>query len=171
MSCADRITHAKKTAIVLYDFCTSLHVPVTIYGHTTPDYEAGVELYSYAEFDSIDTSDRYRLMDMSARSGNRDGAALRFVAEHLSRRPEAQKLLIIISDGQPADTGYYGTEAEADLRGVKKEYSKKGVILFAAAIGSDKENIKRIYKNGFLDITNLDDLPKNMALLVKQYLK
>ena len=169
MSWGDRITHAKKTAIVLYDFCQSLQVPITIYGHSTGGN--GVELYSYAEFDSIDTSDRYRLMDMSARGGNRDGAALRFVAEHLAKRPEKQKLLIIISDGQPADTGYYGTEAEADLRGIKKEYSKKGIKLFAAAIGDDKENIKRIYQDGFLDITKLEDLPKNMTLLVKQYLK
>lgn len=30
-----------------------------------------VDLYSYAEFDSLDASDRYRLMDMSARGGNR----------------------------------------------------------------------------------------------------
>ena len=171
MSSADRITYARMTAIVLYDFCQSLKIPVTIYGHTTPDCEAGVALYSYAEFDSLDTTDRYRLMDMSARNGNRDGAALRYVAEHLSKRPENQKLLIIISDGQPADYGYIGTEAEADLRGIKKEYSKKGIILFAAAIGSDKENIKRIYQDGFLDITKLEELPKNMALLVKQYLK
>ncbi len=171
MSSADRITYARMTAIVLYDFCQSLKIPVTIYGHTTPDCEAGVALYSYAEFDSLDTTDRYRLMDMSARNGNRDGAALRYVAEHLSKRPENQKLLIIISDGQPADYGYYGTEAEADLRRIKKEYSKKGIILFAAAIGSDKENIKRIYQDGFLDITKLEELPKNMALLVKQYLK
>lgn len=171
MGWADRITYAKMTAVVLYDFCQSLRIPITIYGHTTPDYDAGVELYSYAEFDSIDTSDRYRLMDMCARNGNRDGAALRFVAEHLSKRPESQKLLIIISDGQPADYGYEGTEAEADLRGIKKEYSKKNITLFAAAIGDDKENIKRIYQDGFLDITHLEDLPKNMALLVKQYLK
>lgn len=170
MASADRITHARKTAIVLYDFCQALQIPITIYGHTTPEYEAGVELYSYAEFESVDNSDRYRLMDMSARSGNRDGAALRFVAEHLVKRPEKQKLLILISDGQPADCGYSGTAAEADLRGIKKEYERKGVILFAAAIGSDKENIKRIYKEGFLDITDLEKLPKNMALLVKQYL-
>ncbi|MDD3279541.1 MAG: VWA domain-containing protein [Lachnospiraceae bacterium] len=169
MSDEHRITHARKTAIVLYDFCKSLNIPVTIYGHSTDG--AGVALYSYAEFDSLDSTDRYRLMDMSARGGNRDGAALRFVAEHLVGRPEQQKLLILISDGQPADYGYYGTEAEADLRGIKKEYEKKGITLFAAAIGSDKENIKRIYKEGFLDITKLEDLPKNLTLLVKQYLK
>ena len=66
---------------------------------------------------------------------------------------------------------YSGTEAEADLRGIKKEYEKRDVILFAAAIGDDKENIRRIYKDGFLDITKLEELPKNMAQLVKQHLK
>ena len=131
----------------------------------------GVALYSYAEFDSLDASDRYRLMDMSARNGNRDGAALRYVAEHLAKRPESQKLLIIISDGQPADCGYSGTEAEADLRGIKNEYRKRGIVIFAAAIGDDKENIRRIYQDGFLAITKLEDLPKNMTQLVKQYLK
>lgn len=168
MGWGDRITHARKAAIVLYDFCKSLGIPITIYGHSTNSN--GVSLYSYAEFDSVDNEDCYRLMDMSARNGNRDGAALRFVAEHLYKRTENQKLLILISDGQPADYGYSGTEAEADLRGIKKEYEKKGIILFAAAIGDDKENIRRIYKDGFLDITKLEELPKNMAQLVKQYL-
>ena len=169
MGWGDRITHARKTAIVLYDFCVSLGIPVTIYGHST-DYR-GVALYSYAEFDSVDEKDRYRLMDMIDRNGNRDGAALRFVAEHLAKRPEKRKLLILISDGQPADDGYYGTEAEADLRGIKKEYARQNIILFAAAIGDDKDAIQRIYQEGFLDITRLDDLPKNLTILVKQYLR
>lgn len=169
MGWGDRITHARKTAIVLYDFCVSLGIPVTIYGHSTDC--RGVALYSYAEFDSVDEKDRYRLMDMIDRSGNRDGAALRFVAEHLAKRREKRKLLILISDGQPADDGYYGTEAEADLRGIKQEYARQNIILFAAAIGDDKDAIQRIYQEGFLDITRLDDLPKNLTILVKQYLR
>ncbi|OUO26286.1 hypothetical protein B5E53_17535 [Eubacterium sp. An11] len=169
MGWGDRITHARKTAIVLYDFCVSLGIPVTIYGHSTDS--RGVALYSYAEFDSVDEKDRYRLMDMIDRNGNRDGAALRFVAEHLAQRPEKRKLLILISDGQPADDGYYGTEAEADLRGIKQEYARQNIILFAAAIGEDKDAIQRIYQEGFLDITRLDDLPKNLTILIKQYLR
>mgnify|MGYP000629910145 CR=1 FL=1 len=58
MGWGDRITHARKTAIVLYDFCMSLGIPITIYGHSTDS--KGVALYSYAEFDSLDASDRYR---------------------------------------------------------------------------------------------------------------
>jgi len=165
MSSSNRITYARSASIILHDFCRGLGIPVAIYGHTELD---DVELYAYAEFDSIDNKDQYRLMDMSARSGNRDGAALRYVAERLMTRPEAIKLLIVISDGQPVADNYYGTEAEADLRGIKKEYSSKGIQMFAAAIGSDKPNIQRIYGDGFLDITNLEKLPVNLGRLIIQ---
>lgn len=167
MSSAHRITKARETAIVLHDFCTALGIPTVIYGHTE---SSCVELYSYAEFDSLDRKDRYRLMDMCARSGNRDGAALRFVAERLMTRQEEQKVLILVSDGQPAADGYYGTAAEMDLRGIKAEYRKKGIALFAAAIGDDKDQIRRIYGDGFLDITNLEELPKNLPQLISKYI-
>lgn len=168
MSSCDRITHARSASIILHNFCKGLDIPIAIYGHTEFD---DVELYAYAEFDSIDNKDQYRLMDMSARCGNRDGAALRYVAERLMTRPEAVKLLIIISDGQPAANDYYGTEAEADLRGIKKEYTAKGIQLFAAAIGNDKPNIQRIYGNSFLDITNLEKLPMNLGRLIIQQVR
>ena len=169
MEWLDRITHVRKTAIVLYDVCTGLKIPIMIYGHTTRNRD--VMLYSYAEFDSVDQQDKYRLMDISARNSNRDGAALRFAAERLAKRPETWKLLILMSDGQPSAYGYYGSAAEEDLRSIKKEFEKQGVHIFSAAIGDDKENIQRIYGDGFLDITRLDDLPKNLTVLIKQYLK
>jgi nitric oxide reductase activation protein len=168
MSSCNRITYARSASIILHDFCKGLDIPVAIYGHSEFD---DVELYAYAEFDSIDNKDQYRLMDMSARCGNRDGAALRYAAERLMTRPEAIKLLIIISDGQPAGEHYSGTAAEADLRGIKKEYTAKGIQLFAAAIGSDKPNIQRIYGDGFLDITNLEKLPVNLGRLIIQQVK
>lgn len=122
MCSGDRCTYARAAAIILHDFCDSLDIPIMVYGHSTDG--RGVALYSYAEFDGFDSDDRYWLMDIGARSNNRDGAALRFVAERLSKRPEAVKLLILVSDGQPADTGYDGTAAEEDLRGIKQGVSK-----------------------------------------------
>ena len=168
MSYGDRETSARAASLVLYDFCNALNIPVAIYGHT--EY-SDVEMYAYAEFDHPDKNDRYRIMDISSHSGNRDGAALRFVAERLAHRPEKIKILIIISDGQPAGRGYGGTEAEADLRGIKQEYKNRGVTMFAAAIGNDKENIERIYKDGFLDITDLEQLPMLLTKLVLRYMK
>ena len=168
MSCSDRITTARAAALIIHDFCKGLEIPIAIYGHTEYD---DVEVYSYAEYDSIDGKDAYRIMDMSSRCCNRDGAALRFAAERLMERPEEIKLLILVSDGQPSGEGYYGTAAEADLRGIKQEYSRKGIRLFSAAIGEDKPNIKRIYGDGFLDISNINKLPMNLGNLIIQYIK
>ncbi len=169
----DRATYARAAAIILYDFCQSLDIPITVYGHTTSDDNFGsiVDLYSYAEFDSIDKNDKYRLMDISARGSNRDGAALRYVAEKLVSRPESVKILILVSDGQPADYGYMGTAAEEDLRGIKQEYQRKGITFVAAAIGSDKQNIERIYGDSFLDITNLNQLPVKLTSVVKRHIR
>ena len=139
MCSCDRCTYARASAIILYDFCQSLDIPVMVYGHSTDYADVGntVALYSYAEFDGFDHDDKYRMMDIAARGSNRDGAALRFVAEQLSKRPEAVKILILVSDGQPADSGYGGSAAEEDLRGIKQEYQRKGILFVAAAIGDD----------------------------------
>lgn len=148
MSCGDRSTYARAAAIILYDFCQALNIPVMVYGHST-SWNRGVDLYSYSEFDAIDKNDKYRMMDISARGSNRDGAALRYVAEQLSKRDEEVRILILVSDGQPADAGYSGTAAEEDLRGIKQEYKRKGLLFVAAAIGDDKQNIERIYGDSF----------------------
>ena len=170
MSCGDRCTYARAAAIILYDFCQAMNIPIMVYGHST-SWSNGVDLYSYAEFDAIDKNDKYRMMDISARGSNRDGAALRFVAEQLSKRDEEVRILILVSDGQPADTGYSGTAAEEDLRGIKQEYKRKGLLFVAAAIGDDKQNIERIYRDSFLDITDLNQLPMKLTNVIKRFMR
>ena len=139
-----------------------------VYGHSAT---SGVDLYSYAEFDAIDNDDCYRLMDISSRNENRDGAALRYVAEQLSKRTEDIRMLILISDGQPCDSGYHGTAAEEDLRGIKKEYTRKGIIFVAAAIGNDKNSIERIYGDSYMDITDLSNLPVTLTNVVERHIR
>ena len=63
---------------------------------------------------------------------------------------------------------YY--KAEEDLRGIRQEYHRKGVVFMAAAIGDDKSNIERIYGNAFLDITDLSQLPVKLTAVVKRYM-
>lgn len=160
---------AMATAIILQNFCEQLKIPMAIYGHSTGSYEC--ELYSYIEFDTYTKKDKYRLTDIGARGCNRDGAALRYTAERLMTRPEEAKLLILISDGQPnGNGGYWGATAEADLRGIQKEYTKKGVCFCAAAIGDDKDIIKGIYGDAFLDISDLNQLPVKLVKVLEKYL-
>ena len=167
--CGERIRTAQAMTLVVYDFCKSLNIPVTIYGHDTT-YGNTVNLYSFAEFDSVDGKDKYRLMNIHDGGSNRDGCAVRFVAEKLSGRSEECKLFIVVSDGQPADGGYYGTAAELDLQDIRKEYTNKGITFLAAAIGDDKPAIKRCYgESSFLDITDLKEFPMTIAKLIARY--
>lgn len=164
----ERIIAARNAAILVYDFCKSLNIPLCIYGHTESYCSRNLIMTSYSEFDSYDNKDGERLMNISAKDNNRDGMALRFVCELLSKRTEKVKLCLVISDGSPAAFRYSGKLAEDDIRSVLKEY-EKNMIFSAAAIGSDKPKIKHIYgEDQFLDISNLETLPKT---LIKQIVR
>lgn len=169
MGSQNRWEYARKAAMVLNDFCAALGLPHMVYGHD--DSGSVVRMYVYAEFDSVDGMDKFRMMDIHDREENRDGVALRYVAERLLKRPESKKLLIVVSDGAPSAPGYWGKTAEADLRKAKREYTKKGITVFAAAIGEDRKAIQRIYGDGFLDISDLAALPVNLSKLIMKFLK
>ncbi|MFR8222744.1 MAG: cobaltochelatase CobT-related protein [Blautia faecis] len=72
------------------------------------------------------------------------------MANKLLKRPEKQKLLFLISDGLPNATRYFGSYATADLKKIKEKLGKKGILFQAAAIGWDKEAIRKIYGNAIL---------------------
>lgn len=46
------------------------------------------------------------------------------------------------------------------------KYRRKGITTFATAIGSDKDKIKAIYGDGYLDITDLTQFPKQLTNMV-----
>lgn len=175
MAYEDRITFGRLTALILYDVCINLGIPVIVYGHSTSynDFytEETVDLYAYAEFDSVDGKDQYRIMDMSPRGSNRDGAAIRFVAERLKTRPEELKMLFLVSDGQPSGLYYGGDLAKEDLRTLKSNLKRQGILLFAAAIGDDQEVIEEIYQDGFLNISDISKLPVRIAKKILSYLR
>ncbi|WP_368379264.1 cobaltochelatase CobT-related protein [[Clostridium] symbiosum] len=175
MGYGDRITYGRLAALIIYDVCVNLGIPVIVYGHSTSmdwtTMEETVDLYAYAEFDSIDGQDRYRIMDMSPRGSNRDGAAIRFVAERLKTRQEELKLFFLASDGQPSGLNYSGDLAKEDLKSLKKELKQDGILLFAAAIGEDRKVIEEIYEDGFLNISELSMLPVRIVQKIVSYLR
>ena len=169
MNRAGRYKYAQAAAIILQDFCYRLHIPLMVYGHSTSGDQ--VDLYSYVEYDTFDDSDRYRLADIQARNSNRDGAALRYVGEHLLKRPERNKILILVSDGYPSHTHYWGNEAEKDLRAFHSDFVRRGGLLIAAAIGDDKDAIHRIYGQSFMDITDLPTFPLHLTQYLKRHIR
>lgn len=173
MSAFGRLEAAKRAVIAVYEFCQICNVPVLIYGDTADASKMEqMSIFAYADFDQPDTNDRFRLMRIQARSNNRDGMALRIMAERLAASPQQTKLLISISDGQPkAMDDYTGSYAVTDMQQTITEYERKGITFLAAAIGQDKEVISEIYgSERFLDISNLHELPAKLVRIIARYL-
>lgn len=161
----NNIEYSRLVSILFAEACERLGIPLEITGHTT--LSSGVALYNYKNFDSVDKNDKYRLIDMSARNCNRDGAAIIYCCERLLKRPEKKKFFCIISDGCPNDFGYSGMEAKSDLKHIKNKYSKEGITFVAAAIDEDKEYIKEIYGKNFLNISHLENMPPTFGKILK----
>lgn len=170
------ILGAQKTAYMVYDFCIGMNIPVSIYGHTE---EMGSNVYmdSYAEFDSVDGRDRYRIAKMGASYCNRDGYAIRFASQHLAKRPEKMKILMIISDGKPNGKGYHGEAAALDVRKAVEEAKKQGITeVITAGIGDRRDEIREVYYDPirpnksarFLDISDLSQMPKLFVNIIRE---
>lgn len=173
MSAFGRLTAAKQAAVAVYEFCASCGIPTMIYGDTADRSPLErMSLYSYIDFENPSLNDKYSLMAIQGHSNNRDGMALRILGEKLLQAPQKTKLLISISDGQPkALPDYTGEVAIADMKEVISDYSRKGIVFLAAAIGQDKETLCDIYGlERYLDITDLRQLPARLVQVIARYL-
>lgn len=171
-----RIEQAKLAALCLYEFCRKAGIPVLVYGHHTDGFfhqnleQETVYLHSCAEFEP-DRKDCYRITALKPKGANRDGVAIRFIGRKLAQRTEHCKLFVLISDGLPNSNQYRGETAKKDLIQIKKELTGQRISFLAAAIGEDKERIRDIYQNAFLDISNIEALPVTLAKKVAQELR
>lgn len=172
MSAYGRLEAAKRAAIAVYEFCQICDIPILIYGDTADVSKLEqMSIYAYTDYEKTDPNDRFRLMGIRGRSNNRDGMALRIMADRLAAASQQTKLLISVSDGQPkAMEDYTGTYAAQDMQQTIAEYERKGITFLAAAIGHDKDVISQIYgSDKFLDITNLNELPAKLVRIIARY--
>ncbi len=162
----ERIEAAKKAAVMLYDFASELGIPVYVAGHCARS--AGVFYQTYADFERVTKNDCFRICGMKASGCNRDGCAIEISANLLAARPEEIRLLLVISDGQPNHNGYCGSAAASDIQSIIRKYRKSNVEILAAGIGSDRESVSSIYGSDYLDISDLQELPRQMTNLVRK---
>ena len=173
MSAFGRLDAAKQAAVALYEFCTGCGIPIMVYGDTADRSKLEqMSVYAYVDSESKDADEKYALMNIQARSNNRDGMALRIISDRLFKAPQRTKVIISISDGQPkAMPDYTGEKAARDMKDTLQEYRRKGIQFLAAAIGQDKEAIRELYgAENTLDITDLKQLPARLVQVIARFL-
>ncbi len=188
----EEIQAAKKAAVLIYKFCKELDIRFSCVGHRV-DYYNGVELFQFADFNSIDNNDLIRIASIEdyVHGCNRDGYALRYCEELLEKESSKQRILLVISDGAPNDDGYgfnyepnkpsgYSFEqsgnAKLDILEIEKKCAKNGISIITAGISSSVNEIKDLYTYGvnkkiapqFLEITDMTKMPKRFIDVLKK---
>lgn len=161
----DRIDTARVSCVLLKTVADELGIPIEIIGDTEDEI---VELYPYCTYESTDGNDKYRLVSMTDRWGNRDGYAIRYCYKRLKRRKEKHKLLVIISDGMPAADNYVGEAANNDLRVLTRQIKRDGTAVIAFGFGSDAQSLSSIYGKSFVCYEDLSKVPKAFAKVLKE---
>ena len=59
-------------------------------------------------------------------------------------------------------------EAKKDIQEIMRKCKHKNIEVLAAAIGDDKDQVKEIYGDHFIDISDLSLLPKTLTKMVKK---
>lgn len=174
----EKVETAMKTCLLMYIFSKMMPtVDIAIFGDTEDfNYPHIERIYCFKDFETDNDSDKYRICTMPRHhlQNNRDGYGLRFCKERLAEQEGDKKLLIRISDGQPAANNYsaYSREVEEDIKGVCSECDREGIAYIAAAIDQDKERIEQYYgSRHFLDISDLSTLPMTLTSLLKKMLR
>jgi hypothetical protein len=153
----------EKEAIVL--FCEALRVvgdDFAISGFSSRG-RLQVDYYRYKDFDEPVTREvRRRISGMTPQRNTRTGAALRHAARALSRRPSKVRLLILLSDGFPNDTGYKRDHAVSDVQKAVSEAAAGNVHVRPITVNllADKSLdhlYGRLHHNVISDVRELPD--------------
>lgn len=168
--CGTKIYKATVAAMMLEDFCRNLNIPCSVTGHCTS--ASTVNIYDYIDFGERNPNAKERLAAISCGGCNRDGYAIRYVANKLAKRSEETKLLFIVSDGLPNHSNYGTHELIADLADMNKRNRNNGIIIVPICIEkSCLKELSFIYGSSLVDATDLQKFPVKLNTILARELK
>ncbi len=122
-----------------------------------------------------------RIFEFRAYANNRDGLALKTVCASLLERPEANKILIVLSDGKPCDMSvkrpgirqpaiYDGEEAIKDTATEVRRARNQGICVIGVFVGSEEDLSaeKRIYGKDFAYIRNISNFSRIVGTFLRR---
>lgn len=162
----------KRTALIFGEGLAALGDAFAVCGFSSNGKEK-CEYYIYKDFEMpwnqtvIDT-----LMSAFPSNSTRIGPALRHSGTKLSRRENRQRLIILVTDGKPMDSGYDPNTryAQYDVRKACEENARRSVQTFAISTEENtRTDMEIMFPHGlFVILPGMGRLP---CILPKLYLK
>ncbi len=142
--------------------------PFAIHGFAS-DGRHDVQYYRFKDFNQhYDDEAKARLAGMKGGLSTRMGAALRHAGHHLHKQPERRKLILLVTDGEPADIDETDPQhLRHDTKKAVEELYSNGVLTYCLTLDPHADNyVKRIFgESHYTIIDHVDRLPEQLPLL------
>jgi hypothetical protein len=142
--------------------------PFAIHGFAS-DGRHDVQYFRFKDFNQhFDDEVKARLAGMQGGLSTRMGAAMRHAAQHLLKQPERRKLLLLVTDGEPADIDERDPQhLRHDTKKAVEELYTKGVMSYCLTLDANADAyVKRIFgMNNYTIIDHVDRLPEKLPVL------
>jgi nitric oxide reductase NorD protein len=142
--------------------------PFAIHGFSS-DGRHDVQYYRFKDFNQhFDDESKSRLAGMKGGLSTRMGAALRHAGQHLLRQPEKRKLVLMVTDGEPADIDERDPQhLRHDTKKAVEELYSTGVLTYCLTLDPNADDyVKRIFgANNYTIVDHVDRLPEQLPTL------
>ncbi|MDP2031080.1 MAG: nitric oxide reductase activation protein NorD [Thiobacillus sp.] len=158
----------QQACVLLADAIDKVGDAFAIHGFCS-DGRHDVEYYRFKDFDQQwDDAPKAKLAGMTGQLSTRMGAAVRHAGHHLHLQRSAKRLLIVITDGEPADVDVRDPQyLRADTKKAVEEVAKLGVTTYCISLDPRADNyVSRIFgQNNFMVVDHVQRLPEKLPLL------
>ena len=142
--------------------------PFALHGFAS-DGRHDVQYYRFKDFSQhYDDEAKSRLAGMKGGLSTRMGAALRHAGHHLHKQPERRKLVLLVTDGEPADIDERDPQhLRHDTKKAVEELYSTGVLTYCLTLDPNADAyVKRIFgENNYTIVDNVNRLPEKLPTL------
>jgi len=142
--------------------------PFAIHGFAS-DGRHDVQYYRFKDFDDhYGDEAKAKLAGMQGGLSTRMGAALRHAASFLWKQPEQKKLILLVSDGEPADIDVRDPQyLRHDTKKAVEELATRGVHTFCLTLDPNADDyVSRIFGNkNYMVVDHVNRLPERLPML------
>ncbi|MDN7241015.1 VWA domain-containing protein [Planococcus sp. N028] len=179
-SMIDKLDETKQAVLLFHDVLRSLNVPHEIVLYYEDAYEASdASQPNYFEWlHKLEDGNRdhaQEIFSMEAHEDNRDGFAIRWMANRVKRRAEKHRFLLVFSDGEPSAYNY-AENGIVDTANAVAEAKKQGIEVLHLFLSSDAISeeqaafYRMMYGNKSVSADSLEQFVEQTLRLLKRTL-
>ncbi len=158
----------RAATVLLADAIDKVGDPFALHGFAS-DGRHDVQYYKFKDFDQpYGEVAKARLAGMTGQLSTRMGAAIRHAGHYLKLQRSAKKLLLVVTDGEPADIDVRDPQyLRMDTKKAVEDIAKFGVVTYCISLDPRADQyVSRIFgARNYMIVDHVERLPERLPLL------